>query len=369
MGSVERYIIEFLLYGNTQAAKRVQISAPVDWTLRYPILGEEAIPDKSGQIRREGEKAIVSPDVIYNTFFFISRAEELLNDQRDEHGRFLAKYSILGEGDRLQTPIVDVYSRELMKALDLPIPSSEFGNVCLTHDIDTLDYYHHLRGAIGGIIRGHWKQVLASLRDIKNDPAYTFQWLENQDGLAKTTKRGQTPIGSFEVIYFVKDTRGKGYDYPQYDLRRVPKLKATIGLHSSYYGELPKHPNFLHRSHYLRCSIEQMEKLVTYGVTDDYTMGFADKAGFRLQTCRPVRWINPKTMELTNLVLHPLTIMDCTLSNREYMNLNEEEASAYCQTLLEQVKKYHGELVLLWHNSVFGESYHRDLYPKLIASL
>ena len=68
-----------------------------------------------------------------------------------------------------------------------------------------------------------------------------------------------------------------------------------------------------------------MQALVAAGITDDYTMGFADKAGFRLQTTRPVRWLDPVTFELTDLVLHPLTVMDTTLASEQYMHLDEEQ--------------------------------------------
>ena len=33
--------------------------------------------------------------------------------------------------------------------------------------------------------------------------------------------------------------------------------------------------------------------MIRAGITDDFTMGYADIAGFRLGTCRSVRWINP----------------------------------------------------------------------------
>jgi hypothetical protein len=113
-----------------------------------------------------------------------------------------------------------------------------------------------------------------------------------------------------------------------------------------------------------------MQNLADMGVTEDFTMMFPDHVGFRLQTTRAVRWINPKTMSLTNLVLHPLTVMDCTLSNSQYMNLNEDEAYFECQRLIEKVYQNAGELVLLWHNTIITkEGYHRSLYPKLLNLL
>jgi len=374
MGDIERYIVEFLCYGDTEAAKRVQLSGPVDWTLRYPHLGEKAKGQAGEKVMwREGDKAIVSPELIYLVFFYISRAEELLNQQRDQHGRFLAKYSILGEGERLSTPIVDMYAQELMKTLDLPLPPKEIAHICLTHDIDTLENYRHLRGAIGGVVRGQWKKVVASWKDLHNDPAYTFPWLIEQD--AACSKHN----AQCDVFYFVKHTPGKGLDYPQYNLRgkdyrATEKLLldsgAQIGVHSSAYANNPISSAKTHRSHYLSCSIERMQQLAEAGIKDDYTMGFADKAGFRLQTCRPVRWINPKTMELSNLVLHPLTIMDCTLSSSDYMNLSENEAFIAAEKLIDKVRQHHGEVCLLWHNSNFGEeTYHASLYPKILQLL
>ena len=72
-------------------------------------------------------------------------------------------------------------------------------------------------------------------------------------------------------------------------------------------------------------------------------------------------------MRLTNLTLHPLIIMDATLSNADYMHLNEEEAYFLCERLIEKVRMHHGDLCLLWHNSSFTpNTYHKSLYTKLL---
>ena len=386
MREIIEYIITFLLYGNDDAIKQVGYTADESqWdTCRVVIapngkLGKEIVlPDleevKVEKIEEEsGGKMrwIIRTDIVYNTFFFISRAEELITDQRDEHGRFAAKYSILSKNNRLMIPMVDEYARILMKLLDLPLPTPSFSKIYLTHDVDSIDQYRHMRGALGGIVRGQWSKVLASLKDIHNDPAFTFSWLISQD----------KKVEEAECIYFIKDTKGKGYDYPQYNLsgqdfaavkQIIVNSRAKIGLHSSYYGisRGEKMKNVLHRSHYLRCSIDQMQQLVDVGITDDFTMMFPDQIGFRLQTTRAVRWINPKNLVLTDLTLHPLTIMDCTLSNPNYMNLSEDEAYFECQRLFEKVHQNAGEIVLLWHNTnPTGNTYHRSLYPKLLQLL
>ena len=386
MKEIVEYIISFLLYGNEDAAKQVGYTADeAEWhNYRVVIvpngqLGKEIVlPDlseaKGERLEAKGAEHptwIIHTDIIYNTFFFISRAEEVINPQRDEHGRFLAKFSILGQHNRLMIPLVDEYARMLMKLLDLALPTPSFSQIYLTHDVDSIAHYRHWRGAIGGILRGQWRHVFASRKDIHNDPAFCFSWLIAQD---KTIERAK-------CIYFVKDTPGKKYDYPQYNLsgkdfalvqQTLETSGAKIGLHSSYYGIRGKE-NWTtggHRSHYLRCSIDQMQALADAGIKDDFTMMFPDQVGFRLQTTRAVQWINPKTMQLTDLVLHPLTVMDCTLSNTNYMNLSEDEAYFECQRLFEKVHQNAGEIVLLWHNTnPTGNIYHRSLYPKLLALL
>ncbi|MGM9838242.1 MAG: DUF7033 domain-containing protein [Paludibacteraceae bacterium] len=390
--SIIDYIKQFLLYGNTEAAAQIGYTSDEQEWANYRVvivpnghLGKDIVLPDMGRpvIEQAGKTCIIRTDLIYNTFFFISRAEELINPQRDEHGRFCARYSLLGQGNRLQIPIIDEYAHILMKRLELDIPARRYSHIYLTHDIDTIDRYRHLRGFLGGIYRGEIRQALNALTDIRRDPAYTFPWLIEQDA----------KVPNATCIYFVKHTNGKGYDYPQYNLRGsdfrhlqtlLQKSGALLGIHSSYYGnsisEAVKHLTaqrsnsnavLFHRSHYLRCSIDNMQALADAGITDDFTMVFPDRAGFRLQTTRAVRWINPRTMQLTPLTLHPLTVMDCTLSNSNYMDLQtEDEAYFFCEQLFDKVRQYAGDITLLWHNSIFtADNYHNALYIKLLKGL
>lgn len=386
MGDLERmkeiidYIITWLCYGDEEAAQRVAYTDDEKALETHDViivpnghLGKElVVPELKKPVIEEPskDKTIIRTDLVYAVFFFTSRAEELLNTQRDEHGRFAARFSMLNQKSRLQIPRLDEYARLVLKQLRLPLPAPGFGHIYLTHDIDTITQYRHLRGAVGGLLRGEKQAVWAALKDIHNDPLYTFPWLLEQDSKVKKA----------ETVYFVKRTHGKGYDYPQYCLhgRDFKLLKhmlrhnnAFLGVHGSYYGSIPSiQYSRMYRAHYLRCPIDQMQRLADAGYTDDFTMGFADQAGFRLQTSRAVRWINPKTMQLTPLTLHPLIVMDNTLSQANYMNLTEDEAYFLCERLIDKVRMHHGDLCLLWHNSnINNTGYHRSLYEKILGCL
>ena len=380
MKEIIDYIITWLCYGDAEAAKRVAYTDDERALETHDVIivpcghmGRDIVaPDlKRAVVEMPAKnKSIIRTDIVYTTFFFISRAEELINSQRDEHGRFAARYSILSQKSRLQIPRLDEYGRLLLKQLGLPVPEAGFGHIYLTHDIDAISQYRHLRGALGGFQRGETKAVLAAWRDIHNDPLYTFPWLLEQD----------SKVAGAEAIYFVKRTHGRGFDYPQYclhgrDFKRLTHMlrhnNVYLGVHGSYYGTIPKiEYSRMFRAHYLRSSIDHMQRLTDAGYTDDFTMGFADSAGFRLQTSRAVRWINPKTYQLTSLTLHPLIIMDNTLSQANYMNLTEDEAYFLCERLIDKVRLHHGDLCLLWHNNnIQPSTYHRSLYEKVISCI
>lgn len=375
---IEEYILTWLCYGDKEAAARIAYTADEKALETHDLiivpnglLGKElVVPELKRPVVEQPakDKTIIRTDIVYAVFFFTSRAEELLNTQRDEHGRFAAKYSILSQKSRLQIPRLDEYARLVLKQLNLPLPAPGFAHIYLTHDIDAISQYRHLRGTVGGLLRGEKKQVWQAWRDIHNDPLYTFPWILEQD----------KKVRKAESIYFVKRTHGRGFDYPQYclwgpDYKRLKHMlrhnNVYLGVHGSYYGDIPKiEYSKMFRAHYLRSSIDHMQQLADTGYTDDFTMGFADQAGFRLQTSRAIRWINPKTMQLTKLTLHPLLVMDNTLSQSNYMNLTEDEAYFLCERLIDKVRMHHGDLCLLWHNNTLTpDTYHRSLYEKVIS--
>ena len=169
--------------------------------------------------------------------------------------------------------------------------------------------------------------------------------------------------------------------------------KARIGLHTSY--DAGKNPALIstekellerqtgksviyNRHHYLASrEPEDMAWLEKAGITDDFTMGYPDVAGFRLGTSRPVHWIDPENRRISPLVLHPLTIMECSLNEPVYMNLDYEDALDYSIRLTKQVARSNGELVLLWHNDSISTQvkpnisvdWQRKLFAAIIEEL
>lgn len=354
-----------------------------------PLRYIEGIPILFGNPSMYYEKRtlILEADLIASAFFLLSRYEEVISEEnKDLHGRFIGKLSLPAKAGFIHRPIVDEYSlflRNLLKNISLPIKPIEKGikKIWLTHDIDSPFYCRTIRSIVRETIKGYGlKNALKILSGkVNSDPFYTFPYFFKK---AKELKESGKNV---EICCFIK-SGGRGfYDKPIYsiwnnDFGQLLDLcksnNVTIGLHTSYDAgiknniqqekdkleRLIKSSVKYNRHHYLATrNPNDLDCLYKTGITDDFTLGYADISGFRLGTSKPVNKINPLTFEISPLKLHPLTIMDCSLSEKKYMGLGFQEAYNYSINLINEVSKVNGELILLWHN----DSVTSDVKPNL----
>ncbi|MCL2156452.1 MAG: polysaccharide deacetylase family protein [Methanobrevibacter sp.] len=353
-------------------------------------------------IKRNGV-LFVYADIIVSSFFLLSRYEEILKiNCRDQHGRFLAKDAIIfqqGYGDR---PLVDEYGFLLRKWLRevftteneiiVPIEKRGFNKISLTHDIDIPFRFERFTVVYKQIIKNilKYNYISSPFKKYLNeqyDNYYTFPKMINYDENLRIALKEI----KIESIYFLI-TAGSFCNRKYYDLyskkidRLINTLKksgAEIGLHISYEAgikpekincEIEKYKNkiktdkFISRHHFLSWrEPEDVVYIEKEGITDDYSLGYADSIGFRVGTCLPYKFINPRSKKITNIIVHPLEIMEVTLSRQNYMNLDYDNAFIQCKKIIDQTYKNNGEIVLLWHNDSFLDSnYFEKLYKNIL---
>lgn len=374
-----------------------------------PLLELEGVPILFGtpSIREEGGRLFLDADLIASAFFLLSRYEECVRREvRDQCGRFPGRESLPFRAGFLRRPLVDEYGALLRRLLrrtgaEAADPAPGFRHVWLTHDVDTPwtwdNYYRALRSFLKRVLlrQPNKLQPLLSVWNYrKYDPLYTFPWLKEQDealSAALGPERCRT-------VYFLL-TCGKAFPYDNdysFNQKRMAALLQELagggretGYHVSYAASLDKtqvRPEVervhaltgrrpvLVRSHYLASrEPEDFYCLLNAGLTDDFTMAYADEAGFRLGTCRPVRWMDPVKRAVTPLTLHHLTVMECTLDSPAYMNIQEEDSAfAVVEKLLQAIHAHGGEAALLWHNSflsAYDGTYQRSLYQRTLELL
>lgn len=352
-----------------------------------PLAEVEGVPLLFGSQKMEwvGDTWVVHADIVASAYFLLTRYEEMVRRNiRDEHGRFPGKESLPYRAGFLHRPVVDEYRRLLRRWLrqarvHLPDVVSGIRHVYLTHDVDAPFLYRSWKGLLRSLHdgRGICPSFRGKFGNLEEDPYYTFPRIfRENDRLRELLGKERC-----ETLLFIRGGGGCRQDKPHYRLgggdmqkliEEARRHDIRIGLHASYQAGInpallpaEKHTLEKHagqtirdnRHHFLGLrEPEDTDRLEAAGLTDDFTMGYADVAGFRLGTARPVRWINPVTRRLSPLRLHPLAVMDCSLREEKYMGLDAEAATAYCQMLIRQVREAGGELTLLWHNTSFVET-------------
>ncbi len=371
----------------------------------FPLLPETDIPFLFGEPRiehTEDDRIILYADLVASACFLLSRYEEVIKpDCRDQYGRFRAKDSVIFQQGYGMRPLVDewgLYLRNLLRQCGVAVSQEKhgFSKIYLTHDVDRPFFLPSCKAMIVQIGRNFLGRGVQIKNPIKayltgrGDPFFTFPWIAEQDN----SLRHKLGADIVEVIYFLISAKStREWKYFPVKNRKYKKLLsflketgARFGLHVSHEGgmnpenipnEIKRLPscadrqNLLSRHHYLRWTEpEHIVRMQDAGIKHDFTLGYADSAGFRVGTCRPYKFINPRTMELTDVMIHPMEVMECSLAEKQYMGLSEEEAVEVCRNLIKHVHYFNGEFVVLFHNSSFvPESYHESLYIKLLEML
>jgi len=328
-------------------------------------------------------------DPLAACFYVISRYEEYVLNQKDQHQRFPATASLQHKTNCLHLPIAQIWSILLADALKEKFPSISFHmpeyRFLPTYDIDMAWSYREKgffrsMGAclksIGSLdflsIKERWKVATKQLRD----PFDTYDYIERQNN-----------DNQLNAIYFfllgVHSAYDKNISPTNAKLIQLIKeisLKNNVGIHPSYYSEknLKREINSLSqilkkeikvsRQHYVRLILPgTYDRLIANNISDDYTMGYPDMIGFRNGLAIASPWYNLSTEQETELIIHPFQIMDVTLKN--YLQLTPDKALEKIRSTIDTVKKYGGTCISIWHNSSFDTQWSewKKVYEEMLS--
>ena len=315
-------------------------------------------------------------DVFSMVFYFVSRYEEYLDSQKDNHQRFKAENSLSFQYQCLSKPFLNHAIFDFSEKLKSVFPELIFEkrtfNFVSTIDIDNAFAYSHkgLRRNVGGFFKDlanlkckHiFRRIISNINDLR-DPYNTFETINAITNKYKATLKYFILIGDYSKYDKNPHYKNKGF-------RRLLKSLSKnheLGLHPSYQSfedfekikieqnrlsEILEKKIAMSRCHFLRVNLQDTYRtIVKQGITDDYTMIFASQSGFRTGLCVPFKWFDMANNEATNLTIHTSVVMEGTL--RDYKKYNKQEATNECLSLLNEVKNYGGEFISIFHNDTF----------------
>lgn len=372
-------------------------------TQKIPMIFDDDSVD-DGVICSETDSSIQIPyDILTPSFVLLSRYEEFHSERHDVHGRFPYNRSLAEKYDMVEIPLVDEYAMLLRRWLCLYFPDrfeavSRTPRIVPTHDIDILyrftGRFQAMKSIFGRdlLINRSLSMVWESIKSYRNwkiRPSLDPYVEAIDEFLFQEEKR------KLSSIFFFKATE-KGHPDATYDVQdpilheiiRVIMAPGyhQIGLHGSYpsannlqclqkekqnLSKLCDEEVRISRQHYLRTFFSDdpnsLDLWRQVGITDDYTLGFAERCGFRCGTCHLYPLYDVRHDKVTDIIEHPLIVMDGTLS--DYMKLSVEEAHTLTQRLKQRCLDVEGDFVILWHNHATTREmkpYYEGVYLPLL---
>ncbi len=351
-------------------------------------------------IRAQDEGAL-QLDPLAWAFYLLSRYEEYLAFAADKHGRFTADLSAAARGGFLHKPIVDEFAIQLLRQLSACIGDGKADILARsysflpTFDIDFMYAYAH-KGALrtlGGLGRDLFrgatdkaKERFGVWRGVLNDPYDNIELIRQMHAETAAPAPLFFILSALENSEYDRNTLPSSAPFADFLRRLQSVFPNSVGLHPSYAAAtdspaiaaeraaLAKAANadiLRSRQHFLRLRLpDTYRALLSAGLREDYTMGYAEQIGFRASTARAHYWFDLRANAITALRITPFMAMDVTL--KDYLGLSANEVVGAVRPLIENCRATGGGFSLLWHNSSlasldgWGEAW-REAYRAILA--
>lgn len=317
-------------------------------------------------------------DIFAASFYLISRYEEYLDFLPDRHGRFPASLSVAFRNGFLTIPVVDLWTKQLSRELAGKYPGLKFRfsdyNALLTIDSDQ-PFAFLGKGPVrsfGGIIKdialrpGNIAKRLSVLTGKSKDPYFVYDYIYRNIERNGTDAKFFFPVGTYSK--YDRNPSWKSMAYRK--LIRETGSRYPAGLHPSYYAgdnsavfrsERAKLNKILgiqtgiSRFHFLRFKMPGSFKMLEEEkLSEDHSMGYPDKPGFRAGIARPFMFYDLNEEKQTDLKIVPFQVMDATLF--DYMKLDAIAAEQVIINLIQETRRAGGLFVSLWHNTTLQDN-------------
>ncbi len=358
----------------------------------------------------EKNNLIFHHDLLKSSFYLLSGYHEFKLKKRNELNRFPYDFSVQKELNIIKKPVVNYYFEMIIEGIEKFLIKRNiklkrkiiFDNFAFmkTCDVDRIEKYHfpHLKNQLKYIFGmkpeiyscgGHFEELFLTIKNTaekflgfskKKDPYFNF------DFIRKTEKK----YGIDSCFYFLSKGVKNIDSYYNFSDKNIKKLicflekdNCEIGLHGSVKTVsdsdlMKKESDELQKStksdivgcrqHRLTFHIPETGKIMEKNnFAYDASLGFAEHEGFRNSYCFPFKLYDFVADKVIDVWEFPLNVMDGTLF--DYRNLDFKEALNAVGIILEEIVKFNGLFVLLWHNSFFDErkfpgitDFYRDMH-------
>ncbi len=313
-------------------------------------------------------------DPIASVFYTLSRYEEHVCEKTDEYGRFPQAESNAPK-NWLMKSMCDRWAEIVLSLAGVnEIFQDQKVKIIPSFDIDNTYAYKLKSGrrmwmsVLKDLLGFNFKRIQerrAVLKGDKKDPYDTFSKIKSVHRQFPKTKvfwligkwgekDRNISIQNSEHRELIKSLSDEGIEVGLHPSFASFQKKEAIELEKKELESVCGKEITLSRQHFLRFQASStFSDLNSIGFKDEYSMGFAEHVGFRSGTARSHKWFDLSSNKSSELVIHPFAYMDGTL--REYMQLSTEESKRLIRQLYDEVSRYGGDFIFIWHNETIGD--------------
>jgi len=357
-------------------------------------LSLDQLPVLYGQARLEESTTdyTLYADIIASSYFMLSRWEETVDNNKDDHQRSTAASSTAYRYNFLHRPIVNEYA-DLLWSILIRAGYSQTRKIhvfetAVTHDIDRQyewpDGITAIKQLGGDLIKRRsislfGKNLVSMFRTLwlkQPDPfdRHRYQMdLAEQNGIRACFNFMVSRSSPFDQPLASRDPRFKNL------IREIEMRGHQVGFHPGYdtfleYREfedelitlqnLVEQKIICGRQHYLRFKVPYTWRLWEQaGMAWESTLGYADMPGFRCGTCYPYSVFDCLERKKLRLKEKPLILMDATL----VYYLKSWDVQEVIK-LRNQCMLHGGTWMSIWHNDLVDHpllhQYKKVIYPQ-----
>lgn len=334
-----------------------------------------------------GEKSKIPFDLFAASFFLLSRYEEILFHVKNPKNEFKAELSVLHKLDALKRPLIDLWMNVFYQSLQehfdqIPERASEVNYELSLNVVQAFKYSG----------RGLMRQLTESLGDLAR---FNFNTIKRR--FAVLTGRMEDPFLIYNDLINRLDSSDIKlrffFEYSKYlfedqnisrfrsSLNRLIKSVAdykTVALSISHLGlqdsnalererlELSKQIHrpiwyALHSKLNLRMPY-YYKRLIDAELRDDFSMGYADKIGFRSGTSSTHFFYDLDVEMVQPLRVHPFVMANQVFKNRRAA----KQAFSDLRAAVSEIQKIGGNLRFVFSNEFVSETPGSTYFENLI---
>ena len=335
------------------------------------------------------KKSALPFDIFAASFYLLSRYEEYLPHVKDILGRYPSKESLAYKNQFLQRPIIDIWALKLKEVFTAAFPAMIFQKkegknhffiqAEQPYKYKTKGFLRTLFSYSIDLFAGKFKDLFNRTRVLLGTRKDPYDWFKY---LITTSKSANYSLSFFFLL-------GESRDYLDGVTTYKNKFRSVIKYVADYTevglvlsANAQKEVTQLKKEKWqLEDIILQNVKsaynadhvvdlphtyrdLVEMEITQDFTMCYTNKPGFRASTCTPFLFYDLDFEIKTPLIIAPIAGISSSFNQFDH-----EKSREIMLRLKDEVEKVNGHFILGLSNTCFGNAKDRKFWRSIITEI